>query len=209
MGVVFEALSGDIELSMGRHDRGVLDGLIRKWRSADAETREQIAAEFRELLTVDNVMRRSAAVLFFEAVPADDKGELLRALRSHPQLFAHEPDPWFGKGELRALVATALSKRMISDEIRTAVRSEALRPHFGHRVLAGLLTSDRTWALEHVAELVIATPEAFVRYIELVDEFELPAVVEAARSTLPSDVFDGVIRYGIKDEALRAAVRAL
>mgnify|MGYP001078638926 CR=1 FL=1 len=65
MGVVLEALSGDIALSMGRHDRGILDGLIRKWRGADAEAREAMTADFRALLHVEDIKRRSAAVLFF------------------------------------------------------------------------------------------------------------------------------------------------
>ncbi|TNE91870.1 MAG: hypothetical protein EP330_03990 [Deltaproteobacteria bacterium] len=203
MGVVHEALSQDIELSMGRHDRGVLDGLIRQWRSADADGKAAIAGEFRELLAAEDIKRRSAAVLFFERLPADDDGALLAEVEANPGRFEHQPDPWFGSGELRVLVAVALSRRMRTEAERDFVRGEAQRPHLGHRVVPGLLDTDRDWALSHVADVVKATPEALAAYVHGVTDDELTAVAAAARGALLPEVFEGVLAHHVADENLR------
>lgn len=207
MGVVFEALSGEIELSMGRHDRAVLDGLIRKWRAADADGREAIAAEFRELLGAEDVKRRSAAVLFFERLPAEDGGRLLAELEARPERFTHEPDPWFGSGELRGLVAIALSTRMRTEAERAFVRGEAVRPHLGHSVVPGLLATDRAWALAHAGEVIGATPEALAAYVHGATADELPAVATAAREALLPEVFTGVLDHHVADAELREAAK--
>lgn len=207
MGVVNEALSQDIELSMGRHDRGVLDGLIRKWRSADAAGRESMELEFREFLAAEDVKRRSAAVLFFERLPANDAGRLLAEVQAHPERFEHEPDPWFGTGELRALVAVALSKRLNTEAERSWVREQALRPYVGHRLVPGLLDGDRDWALAHASEVIEATPEALAVYVTSVDDADLSGVAKAARATLREDVFLGVLDNLVSDPKRRAAAR--
>ena len=205
MGVVHEALSQDIELSMGRHDRGVLDGLIRQWRSADASGRAAITAEFRDLLFAADVKRRSAAVLFFARLPADDGGALLAALQEHPERFEHEPDPWFGAGELRTLVAEALSKRLHNDEERTFLESEAMRPGLGHCVIPGLLETHRVWVLQQVGAIVTATPEALATYLTLTTEAERGQIIAAAREALLPEVFEGVVRHHVADAQLREA----
>lgn len=205
MGVVHDALSQDIELSMGRHDRGVLDGLFRQWRSSDAHGREAIASEFRELLSAEDVKRRSAAVLFFARLPAEDDGALLSALRTQPARFEHEPDPWFGAGELRTLVAEALAARNRNDEERTFLEEEALRPGLGHRLVPGLLATHSDWLLAHVGEVVRATPEALAAFLLHAPEGSRGGILSAAREVLLPEVFEGVIHHHIGDESLRDA----
>ncbi|MCO4746157.1 MAG: hypothetical protein KC912_15275 [Proteobacteria bacterium] len=209
MGVVLEALSGDIALSMGRHDRGILDGLIRKWRGASAEDRALMTEDFRSLLHVEDLKRRSAAVLFFEAVPADDAGQLHRAMTENPERFDHVPDPWFGHGELRVIAATALSNRELDEATLDAVRGEALRPRLGHRMVPGLLKTDRAWILANAAKIIENTPEALATFVEHTEADALETCVTAARTALRPEVFEGVLQFMVLDEALRAKVLAL
>ena len=206
MGIVLEALSGDIELSMGRHDRAVLDGLIRTWRSAEPDTRTAMASEFRTLLSSEDIKKRSAAVLFFATVPAADEGGLLEALQDAPALFEHVPDPWFGRGELRGLVALALSRRLDHPANLDHVRSEAHRPTFGQLVIPGLLEHDRDWVLENLRALLGAVPESLVPLVCACTETELDLVFQAAGDALLPEVCEGILASRIDDETRREFV---
>ena len=204
MGTVLEALSGDIELSIGRHDRAVLDGLIRSWRSAEPALRGDMAAEFRSLLRSEDIKQRSAAVLFFATVPADDDGGLLEALGAAPSHFEHVPDPWFGRGELRGLVALALSRRLDTPENLAHVRSEAHRPTFGQMVIPGLLAHDRDWVMDQLEPLLDAVPESLVPLDSDCTDAELERVFAAAANSLRPDVCEGILAARVEDDARRA-----
>lgn len=143
MSWVRDVLSGKKDLPLGPNDRSVLDALFARWWGG-AAAREQLTTGFRGLLTDPSARLRSAAVLFFVRHSADDEGALVDALLNHVELFDGVRQTWQpGEGDLRALLAAAVSQRArASESALTAVRREAMRPGHGQRVIVGLLASD-------------------------------------------------------------------
>ncbi len=212
-----DLLMGRQHIPSSRASHHVLDDVLAL--KYDPAQKERLARGFRGLLIDPEVKVRAAAVQWYTSAP--DDGAVLRAWREHLALFTGVKCPWIpDEGDLRALLASALSRYSISSkEARDAVRSEALIRRRALSVVAGLIASDRRWLLDNIVAVISSSPDALPVLLgtarmrgfdpeailrRLIGQIDDGVLIAAIRSELPEwrEWLDGVVAKAMIDTSL-------
>jgi hypothetical protein len=140
----------------GRYDDSPEPGIWSLFAAAKGTSLEpRLVQTVRSLLTDPDVRVRSGAVGLAQAYAEKFQGQdLLRTLEDNPALFHGVPgrsgEPDLAWGVLRAIAGSANWTPAVAERVRSA----ALEFPNGSSVLAGLVSNDPEWAIQHFQELI-------------------------------------------------------
>lgn len=140
----------------GRYDDSPEPGIWSLFAAAKGTSLEaRLVEAVRRLLTDSDAHVRSGAVGLVQAYAEKfQASDLLRVLADQPNLFegvtAKTDEPDLAWGLLRAMAGAS----NWSPEVTERLRSAALEFPYGSAVLAGLVSHDPDWAIQHAQELI-------------------------------------------------------
>ena len=188
----------------GRYDDSPEPGIWSLFAAAKGTALEQRLIEAVQSLLTDSDPRvRSGAVGLAQAYAEKfQAANLLRVLTAHRNLFegitvkTGEPD--LGWGLLRAMAGSS----NWSPEVTERLRSAALEFQNGSTVLAGLVSHDPDWAIQHAQEVVGGEPaRANILLYRLKDPEQRERLIRAIPTESPQlrEVMADAVSKEIKD----------
>ena len=191
-------------------DQGPEEALWRLFHSIENTPAELIFVDaLMQLLTDSNVATRTSAVGLAQDVAEKlDPGQLLALLGERPTLFnnvvAEGPSRSDFQGEDLAwgLLRAIAAHPTMDEKVLTRLRSAAMDPDNGARVLAGLTVSDPDWVLRNLKALIDQEPgRASIVLNNLDDPAKSKEFTETANRSSPRGRAAAVnaVREKIKD----------
>jgi hypothetical protein len=188
----------------GRYDDSPEPGIWSLFAAAKGTTLEpRLVQAVRSLLTDPDTRVRSGAVGLAQAYAEKfEAQDLLRVLADNPKLFegvrVRPGEPDLAWGLLRAMAASANWNSAVFERLRSA----ALVFPNGSAVLAGLVSHDPEWAIEHAQELIgddlaraqivlfrLKSPDQRERLVRAIP-MESPRLRELIRTAVSEEVKD-------------------
>jgi HEAT repeat protein len=188
----------------GRYDDAPEPGIWSLFAAARGTALEQRLVEAVESLLTDSDPRiRSGAVGLAQAYAEKFRAsDLLRVLATHPNLFegimVKTGDPDLAWGLLRAIAGSSNWSPEVTDRLRSAV----LEFPNGSSVLAGVVSHDPDWAIQHAQEVVGDQPaRASILLYRLKDPEQRERLIRAIPTESPQlrQVMADAVSKEIKD----------